>query len=531
MADTPNSEPISFPDPEKNDFVSGQNYQGMNLGSGLPSTPLTYLFNANVPLRNVVVNATIDYFIWNTSGTGNPGIYYAHLAILNAAGTALTDIQVLSSASVPDSTSSSAAVTGTFEFNPAAFTMATGEKLILYFVFSVSGSHHYAVQKDMPVTVEFEHKTTAFNVQGIRYHRWLQLMLDKMTNNTAVLNAPMFTDPAYSRVAGVDTRPYNWIVLCGDSIRGTTTSPFTHAVLKAKWTDVFQDATAKMDVGMSVIGNTVNIAPRKEFYNTSSLIFDMGEVTDVDIMPATDYVTQTIAVGYKDQEYDQLNGRYEYNAGQTYLMQTINKGAVLDLVSPFSHSQFAIYNQWINYIIDKGKNSKTDNEIFIIEIGDSATGGYYAPIAQSGTVTGVLEIATAYNMGLTPHHNLIRNGGRIRSGTYRQDNGVVKFQKADRNAAITTNFGNGYYNVEYADVYIANLKAAYFQPMIFAVEKTVPVNLTALVAANPNGYISFKWRGRTWKLFPDEVATTPARPKKGTVKGLAAPDQDLRNLA
>lgn len=201
----------------------------------------------------------------------------------------------------------------------------------------------------------------------------------------------------------------------------------------------------------------------------------------------------------------------------------------MNIVSNYIHAPFAIFNTWVNYQISPHTNSKSDNEVFVIEVGNIAVDGAYPTLHLPGTVTGINDTVNTYNLGLTPHHNLLRNGGRISSGTYGSFISQLTFQKADRNATLTTDFGNGMCR-EFDSPAIGQLKPPYYRPFLFVVKKSLPVNLLALIQQNPHGYISFNWRGQSWQLFPTDAKVIPARPKQATIKGLATPNINLKDL-
>lgn len=529
LAASSSTEPISLTSPADNDNIVGQRF--LAASGGTTTYPFNheknFLLQANVDLKNVLVRSQIGFYIDNQSGADR--VYRGRLWLMDSSGTYdASYIYQVESPNIPDGTSLSFPLI----FEPPAFDIPSGKKLIMQFGFdgpSGANDHQVAWERDNLIKITFEHRTNDFTATGIRYHRMLQLLLDKMTDNKGALSSDILTNPNYSYSAGFDTRPYNWIVLSGDSIRGLSTSPYAYPTVKTSWKDAYHDMDSKLDIGMYVDGSTVYIKPKKELYNKNSQIFDMGEVTDVDIQPANDYIFKGVKVGYKDQEYDQLNGRDEYNAGQLYLITNETSGEDMDLLSNYIHAPYAIFNTWVNYQLAQKTNSKSDNQVFVIEVQQSAVLGSYPALHLSGTVTGITDTVNTYNLGLTPHHNLLRNGGRIASSVYRNTSSTLKFQKSDRNASLITNFGNGICNESNSPL-IGSIGAPYYQPMTFIVKKTVPVNLLSLISANPHGYISFNWRGQTWKMFPTDTKVVPARPKQATVKGIATPDIDLRNL-
>lgn len=198
-------------------------------------------------------------------------------------------IYQVESATIPNGTNASFALV----FNPPAFNIPAGKKLVMQFGFDASAGandHQVAWERDNQINITFEHRVNAFKAKGIRYHRLVQRLLDKMTGNTATLSSNVLKNPSYSYAEGFDTRPYNWIVLSGDSIRGLDTNPNSYPGIKTRWKDMFQDMDAKLDIGMYIDGNTVHIKPKRELFDKSAMIFDLGDVTDVDIEPAKDYI-------------------------------------------------------------------------------------------------------------------------------------------------------------------------------------------------------------------------------------------------
>src|SRR4030095_4889394 len=111
----------------------------------------------------------------------------------------------------------------------------------------------------------------------------------------------------------IDCYPISEIVTCGDALR-----EFPNSKIKTSFSDMFKDLSSSFGMGMAIRTNEVKLEPLAVFYDQSIVIADLGDISNFTWEPALDMICNTLRIGYKDYDYDKLNGRYEYNTGQLW---------------------------------------------------------------------------------------------------------------------------------------------------------------------------------------------------------------------
>ncbi len=529
VANTPANEPVSIADSSSNQYVDGQRYQADN-GSGtfsfVTSGQYNYLLRANVALYDVTVKAHLNFYVANNSGYNNT--YKLFIWKQDASGVLIGAgaIYTLTSANI----NNGASLNFAFDIDTPAFDMAAGERLVMGFGFNATAGqndHDVAWEKSQYINIDFNHYTDTFIAKGLRWYKVAEKLLKLMTNNEATLAGGFLNNSAYSYSTGFDNRPYNTCLYSGDSIRGINTSDYRYPVIKTKWTDLFQDGFSNWGISMGVAGSVVSLNKLADRYDTTTEIHDLGSVPDCSIDIASEYRYKTVSVGNKDfLNFDQLNGRDEFNTTLIFNLPTTTATGALNLVSPYCAGCYPIFNTWANYALLGTTDSKNDNETFVIEIAQNQVGGYYVPYKPSGTISGVNDSASMFNFGLSPKRKFKRNAGLIAASLFGVDTSVITFQTAQKNGALFTNFGNGVFD-EDADLSVGALGNPIFYPFSITVKTPVPENLISLLDTNPNGYFSFNWRGSTFKGFPIDIKQIPSIPIVQTMRLLASPDNNM----
>lgn len=523
VSDTPGNQPISFSDPALNNFVSGQDFELFNAGTGMPVNDDNYIIKANVPIRNVKFRVRIRFHINNTSGFA--GNYTATLSKMNAAGTAYTIIQQFTTATIL----SSGMLNDYFDFNTLPFNMAVGESLILYFSFSVASAgantHDFAIEKDTPLNISFEHYTDSYTVTGLSWYRAGIELIKRITDGDATFQSQYLTT-LHSFASQIDLQPQNLMILSGDSVRGSD-----NPVLKITLKDYLKASMVMMGLGFGVEGNKCVLEPIAYFMkaDSNSLIAEINEVSEIpEITPATDFHFNQLQIGYKEYEYDGLNGRDEPNTITEYLLPTTNEKKLLDMVSPVRADGYGIFDTWVNYALSENKDSKSDNSLFALQVKPRITGTdialYYTDINPTGVVSGVLDPARTMNIGLTPRKCAQRLGSFLQSCFYGQDDEVLKYQSTTRNSALVTRLSTTIAYAENVNIPLKSLPPRIFQPFYISVSCKSPTNYRALWAAKPNGYFRIKAGGKTYNGFPWRTQDTNAKPKLRELKLLAMPN-------
>ena len=166
-----------------------------------------------------------------------------------------------------------------------------------------------------------------------------------------------------------------------------------------------------------------------------------------------------IIVGYKDQEYEELNGTFQFNGETNYSAPITTEGAKLDGLCKYRADDIGIeLTRRLQYADDPSKDYRADKDIFLIDA-KPVNGMLEAKKAEDFvSVTGIYEPQLAYNLDITPARNLRRWGSYIRAGFFGIEDRKLKFVKGPSNQALTTTkTGEDYTVIEGADVLISDL--------------------------------------------------------------------------
>ena len=97
-------------------------------------------------------------------------------------------------------------------------------------------------------------------------------------------------------------------ITCGDAIRG-----LSGAKIKTNLKDFFFFFYRTLCLGLDIKSNNLIIEARKVFYDNTQLIYDLGEIKNIEISVIEDLLFKTIKVGSPNQDYDDINGKLEFN--------------------------------------------------------------------------------------------------------------------------------------------------------------------------------------------------------------------------
>jgi hypothetical protein len=146
--------------------------------------------------------------------------------------------------------------------------------------------------------------------------------------------------------------------------------------------------------------------------------------------------------------------------------------------------------------------------------------------AVEGLPTGVES--SLFNIEyLTPKRMLQRHLTWLNSILWGLQGQFMKYQTTEKNAGLKTTYGADIVD-EDADVEIGEDRL--FLPFYHEFDTRVPVNLPALMEADPNASFSTDWNGVTLKGILIKAGIAPDTNKEQAWKLLSAPDNDLTQL-
>ncbi len=468
------NKPIATPKADKDhDYIDGQAFQ---TGAGYTTGGLNFLLKAEVELTNVIIKGNIGMYVENE--TQAPGYHHLALGLTDDSGVLdPTPLYTLQSPLLPYPVVSGSGTLFTYSIDTSAapLTIPAGKKLILamWMDNSVTTQHNVTWEDQNEISINFWHHTSAFEFKAVRIWRVLEALVKKMTNNLGSFESAMFknnTETAAMLQKYYDTIPYSAWITCGDAIRGINSPGYNNPVMKPTFRDAFNFASTQFNAGMGTEGNTVRMEDSEYFFNDiiTSTVFTEWEGYRPKIIAVDEYYYNTVEAGSENQDYDGLNGRYEYNCGSSLWALPTNDGGsnVLDLKTSWRTDPTGIFLTWAQYKPDESKDSESDNDIFVIDAVWDGTLQKHVPRKLSGTISGIPDPSGAYNIAYSPKHKLWRNGSRLRIGLIGKESGYITMLSAERNRNLFCYFGNGpfHYGDEDEAIKVGDLNKPLFRP-------------------------------------------------------------------
>lgn len=332
------------------------------------------------------------------------------------------------------------------------------------------------------------------------------------------------TDGSYQGESPVLATNYDFVLTCGDALRR-----IPGAKLKLSLSDFFQSFNTQFDIGMGEIAGKVRLDEKHTFIDYSNPI-DLGEVSKFKDKPATEYYFSTLKIGYPEQDYDNVNGKQEFNNTVEYTTPITRITKEYNLVSAFRADCYGAEFTRINLEGKTTTDSDSDNDVWIIHtkktpVVDPIEGTIYELNRDlNAFATGLLSPQSVFNLYLSPRRCLERNGRYLHSGFYKMDTGALVYQTTQKNASLTT---TNPVVVEKSNVTIGNLLGRLFQPELLECDTPAPIDLVELLEASPVRAFKGTYLGIPFDGIPVKVGIAASDYEAQTYTLLASPTMDF----
>lgn len=386
-------------------------------------------------------------------------------------------------------------------------SLQPGEKL--FSIASWSNTLFLLKYLDGEITISYRSIYKSTTIKALRPLYVFQQLISKISNG------------AYTPQSTFLDNNKDIVLTCGDAIRG-----ITGAKIKTSLRDFFTSYNSHFGIGMGMMGNTLRLE-EKVFWVDYIDPIDLGEVSKMKVSPATDLLINNVKIGTPNQEYDDVNGKQEFNTTHEYSAPITRIAKDLNLISVYRADCYGIEFTRLNLDGKTTTDNDSDNDVFMIQIEDAAQndGLWHLDRFLNAGATGLLTPSTVFNLYLTPARGLRRNGNYIRSLFYKLDAKYLSFQTTDKNDAVVA---GGI--TEKADVQIASLNAALFSCNYLEFEVGLKFNPFDLLNANPLRAFKGTWAGWPFMGIPNKISFQPGDYAPQTFQLLAAPDQDFQPL-
>lgn len=328
------------------------------------------------------------------------------------------------------------------------------------------------------------------------------------------------------------------IMTCGDAIRD-----IDKASLKISLKEFFQFMNAKFCVGLGMYLNSgspvVIMDFRANFYLNAEMI-SIGAVRDFSYYPANDLQYSHIKIGTKPQtDMDENNGKDEPNTTFQWTTPLTKRPNTLEMISPYRDDMYGVDMHRIKYLNsadDQQAGSRDeDNPIFILAcIDDPGAGGEYIVERLHYTIIdGITFPDEALNIRLSPGRCIRRAGGWIHSGLIHHETELIAFASCDKNPRLKSSSFESPSTItidEDADITVSTLDRTIFYPYYFEFTAPVPDTFFDLASKYPYEYITFTFKGYTFRGFLIEARINPTSKEATTWKLLCTNTVTLQNL-
>ncbi|KAF0192486.1 MAG: Uncharacterized protein FD166_3740, partial [Bacteroidetes bacterium] len=373
---------------------------------------------------------------------------------------------------------------------------------------------------DLSVDINYLAKVPAKTIQALTPKTVFQQLITKINGGTVI---PFHEDYLKS----LD----NFLLTSGDAIRGLPGSR-----LKTSFREFFESLDSLFSIGLGVesISGTKSIVidQKARFYNIGAEIANIGEVSDLRVSVVRENILSALNVGYSDQTYDDVNGKYEPNLSQEWsfpVKKVANKG---EQVSKYRADVYGITFTSLNLEGKTTTDSDSDNSVFVLH---TVTVDGVTTLNRDfdvSSVEGFPDPAGLFNVILTPRRCLGRHAHVYASFLRGLESEYLTFQSANKNANLVVRMNaESSAIVEKENISVNSLLGLeLFWPYLFTFRKEVPLDFNSVINQNLNGYITFTWMGNTYSGFIMDIGINPGKNTEYNYKLISTQINDLSTL-
>lgn len=336
----------------------------------------------------------------------------------------------------------------------------------------------------------------------------------------------------------------NIVISSGDAIRS-----LAGAKVKTRLADFFTSYNVVMNAGLGIEGNKIVFERKSHFFDKSNPI-PLGKVKNVNIKLAIDLLFNNLKIGYPDQEYNDVNGREEFNITDEWSTAIKKIVKVLELVSIYRADPFGIEYTRINLDGKDSTDSGADNDVFLLNInsyepktlaeavGDIPAGTTYYELRREvyDLVEGLTFPETLFNIEeLTPRRLIAEHGNWIKSLLFWYENTYLTFQTNAKNAALKTVFTPPIAASQTFDedipIPVSSLNEAFAIPIYVEFEPEASIDIVELLEENPNRCFSFEHpNGQTYTGYNMKIGIAANSLQSEVFQLLLTNDNDIQTL-
>lgn len=281
------------------------------------------------------------------------------------------------------------------------------------------------------------------------------------------------------------------------------------------------------NIGFGQDGGLACMEAMSFFFRAGIGTLDLGTINQFELSPAIELIANAIKVGYKDQQFDKINGTQEANSTQQYVTDLLSPKKELDFVSPINGAAYFI--EQVRTTPQDSAASRSDNDNHFIYLKSTPEiDGSYKPLQMDALISySGIDDVNYYNWYISPKRNLLRGGSYLASIFDKMKGYDIKFASGLKNTNLITTDSNGVRVSESSDIPIGNLPNKIFQP--YYVSVLAGLEMFTLFQT-PYSDIKFTYNDVEYKGFGNEISSDLGSNSAQTFKLLLTPDNNLENL-
>lgn len=276
--------------------------------------------------------------------------------------------------------------------------------------------------------------------------------------------------------------------------------------------DAFTSYSALYCLGMVIQKNMVIVEPLENLFN-DEIATHLGEVRDLINGPSQEYLFNSVLGGYPKNEYEQENGRDEFNTQAQYTNMLHCAKKELNLVSVyFGDGYGAEFARRLNVQFTGTQDSRYDDKIFLLDLVRDIDGNLMTR-RQEGIllVEGIFSPETALNLNISLEQNMKRWNKFLSIPLDRKADKSYYFQTKDKNSNLHI------VTEDQGETFAGQTITVSGRPQFIPEERNfeTPITLDKLfeILANPLGRVAYTYEGEDFfdYLFEVDMETEKAK--------------------
>ncbi|KAI0243872.1 hypothetical protein L0F63_006391 [Massospora cicadina] len=227
----------------------------------------------------------------------------------------------------------------------------------------------------------------------------------------------------------------NFYMTGGDAIRA-----FEKPVLKISLDNFMKSYNVPFPLSLSTHEGRARIE-REGFAYNQDTIADLGEVSSLDVTLSEDHIYNRFKIGWPEQNYNNINGIYEFNTNAVYGSSVINGDKEFDGVSHARADCFGIEFLRINLENKKTTDDSGDSASFILDALPTGTNTAIINRPADIIIEGLPNAETVFNIRLSPARCMRAHGAKVRIAFYGSNTTTLEYITKNKNAEVKTTQG------------------------------------------------------------------------------------------